>query len=76
VRIPIYDKEYIDVDADKHTLHVSPGLVGDRNDRAYHAALDGVTALILAQACEGMDVGSTDYAVSIETALEAIDNRF
>ena len=45
-------------------------------DRPYDAAVDGLEALLLADACAGVDVESPAYLEGIETAVEAITNRF
>ena len=45
-------------------------------ERPYHAAVDGLEALILAHACAGQDVASPAYLEGIETAVEAIVNRY
>ena len=44
--------------------------------RQYNAAVNGLEALILAHACAGLDVVSPAYLEGIETAVEAIVNRF
>jgi hypothetical protein len=42
----------------------------------HNAALDGLEALILAHACAGVDVTAPVYLEGIETAVDAIVNRF
>lgn len=37
----------------------------------FHAAIDGIEALILAHACAGIDVTAPAYVEGIETAVEA-----
>lgn len=39
------------------------------------AAIDGLESLILAHACQGIDVSSAAYRDGIETALDAIGNN-
>jgi len=41
----------------------------------YNFALDTIESIILAHACQGIDVGSKAYKQGIRTALEAIDNH-
>jgi len=41
-------------------------------DTAQDPALGAVVSLILAHACEGVDVGSAEYARGINVALDAI----
>ena len=41
----------------------------------YNSAIDGLESLVLAHACEGVDVTDTKYVEGIETALEAIANN-
>ncbi len=45
-------------------------------NRQYNAAIDGLESLILAHACAGVDVESPAYLEGIETAVDAIANRF
>jgi hypothetical protein len=42
----------------------------------YNGALDGIESLILAQACVGIDVAAAEYQEAIQTALDAIGNKF
>ncbi len=42
----------------------------------HHAAVDALESLILAHACAGIDVTSPAYVEGIETAVDAIANRF
>jgi hypothetical protein len=44
--------------------------------RQYNAAIDGLESLILAQACAGVDIETPAYLEGVETAVEAIVNRF
>lgn len=41
----------------------------------YNAAIDGLEALILAHACSGIDVASTQYAGGVYDAVDAITNH-
>ena len=45
-------------------------------NRQYNAAIDGLESLILAHACAGVEVESPSYVEGVETAVEAITNRF
>ena len=44
-------------------------------DETYNSAIDGLEALVLAQACVGLDVTSEKYVKALETAVEAIANN-
>lgn len=41
----------------------------------HNAAIDGMESLILAAACQGVDIGSAAFLKAIETTLEAISNE-
>jgi hypothetical protein len=43
---------------------------------AYNGAIDGLESLILAQACEGIDITTDAYKRAIISAIEGIDNNF
>jgi hypothetical protein len=43
---------------------------------AYNGAIDGLEALILAQACEGIDITTDAYKRAVISAIEGIDNNF
>lgn len=51
--------------------------VGDsKNENMdYYTTIDGLEALVLAQACVGIDVQSTQYIKALEVAMEAIANN-
>jgi hypothetical protein len=42
---------------------------------AFNGAIDGLEALILAQACAGIDVTSDAYKQAVMSAFEGIDNN-
>lgn len=42
----------------------------------FNSAIDGMESLILAAACEGVDIGSSAFLKAIETTIEAIGNNF
>jgi len=42
----------------------------------FNFAIDGLEALVLAHACAGKDVQSKEYVKGLETATDAILNRF
>ncbi|RUS93315.1 hypothetical protein DSM106972_096710 [Dulcicalothrix desertica PCC 7102] len=53
--------------------------VSERNFEAlpaYNGAIDGLEALILAQACEGIDITTDAYKRAVISAIEGIDNNF
>lgn len=57
-------------------LHEMPdGNNADGNDYRYDGAMDGIEALILAQACAGIDIESPAYIEAIETAVQACANN-
>jgi len=47
----------------------------DINEIEWNAAIDGVEALILAQAISGVDIKAASYQQAVWDALEAIDNN-
>ena len=62
----------------------SQGAAGDGNLESeetvasrhqYNGAVDGITSMILAHACAGIDVESPAYLEGIETAVQAIGNN-
>jgi hypothetical protein len=52
-------------------------IFGDETEAlaAYNGAIDGLEQLILAQACEGIDVTSDTYHRAIISAIEGINNN-
>ena len=44
---------------------------GDPNDMEFDAAVDGIESLLLAMACEGVDLSSQAVQRAVETALTA-----
>lgn len=46
-----------------------------QDDSAAGASADAVEAMILAQACAGIDIGSPAYRESLKAAVEAIANN-
>ena len=47
----------------------------DQDNIAFNAAIDGIEAMILACACEGIDIESPAFIAAIETAVEAAANN-
>ena len=47
-----------------------------RSRLEYNLIVDGIEALILAAACEGINVSSPAFVAAIETAVEAATNKF
>lgn len=47
----------------------------DEDWAAYEGAMDAVESLILAHACEGIDIASEAYVAGLRTTLEAISNN-
>lgn len=68
--------KWILVDTDENgltsNLHVSELMASDLE---YNAAIDGLESLVLAHACEGIDVTSVAYVKGIRTALDNIGNN-
>lgn len=50
-------------------------LKDDKRPTRYNAALDALESLILAHACEGINVCESKYVAGVGTALDAIDNN-
>jgi hypothetical protein len=48
---------------------------GDDDAIAYNTAIDGLEALVLAQACAGIDITTPEYLKALEVAVEAIYNN-
>lgn len=46
------------------------------NRKRYNAAIDGIESLILAHACEGIDIENSDYQIGIDTAIQACGQNF
>ena len=42
----------------------------------FNAAIDGITALVLAQACAGIDVEDAKYQETLQTCLDAVGNYY
>ena len=82
------DSELIEIKIAGHTIKIA--LDGEGNgeitsdlhmdedndeDETYNSAIDGLEALVLAQACAGLNVTSQKYAEALETAVDAIANN-
>lgn len=48
----------------------------NESDRLYNAAIDGIESLILALACQGVDLNDENIKISIETAVTAISDNY
>ncbi len=48
----------------------------DLSDMEYNAAIDGLESLILACACAGIDVNSSNFVEAVQTAIDGIGNKF
>ena len=55
---------------------VAPELYDDDPDEIHSAALDGITSMILAAACAGVDVNTSAFLEAIETADDAVTNQY
>jgi hypothetical protein len=53
-------------------------LIGDdpSNDPELLAVVDALESLILAHACQGLDISSPAYVAGIESSLEALGNHY
>lgn len=51
-------------------------LFDDEPDEIHTAALEGITSMILAAACAGVDVGNPAFLEAIETAVDAVTNKY
>jgi hypothetical protein len=49
--------------------------IHDEHDTIWNSAVDGITSMILAHACAGVDIESPAYIEGIETAIQAVDNE-
>ena|SRR5690554_6261029 len=50
-------------------------LSDDQDDQEYEAAVDGITSMVLAHFCEGIDVTEPRYINGVQTALLACANN-
>ena len=48
---------------------------GNESAEEYNAACAGITSMILAHACAGIDVASPEYSGGIQTAIESASNN-
>jgi len=48
---------------------------GADNRKTFNTVMDGIEALLLALACEGVDVGTAQFEVAIQTAIQATANN-
>lgn len=63
-------------DCDESKTEDSPESEDDARSRIeLNRVIDGIEALILAAACEGIDVASPAFVCAIETAVEAAANN-
>lgn len=70
------DGETIDVQVEEDGGLITSSISEGVDDPQLAAALDGLESLILAHACEGIDITSPAYKEGIQTALEAIGNNY
>lgn len=63
-------------DCDESKAEDSPETEGEARTRIeFNRVIDGIEALVLAAACEGIDVESPAFLAAIETAVEAAGNN-
>lgn len=44
--------------------------------KIWNAAVDGMLSLILAQACQGVDIEADEYKEAVETVLDSLSNTY
>jgi hypothetical protein len=55
---------------------VQPKLEGDETMHAeFDAAMDGIESLVLACACNGIDITRSEFVQAIESAVESCENH-
>lgn len=64
------------ITSDLHELGDEPGMDTDPRDVLYGAAIDGLEAMVLAQAVAGVDITDPAYLSGIESAVQAIALQF
>jgi len=64
------------ITSDLHELGDEPGMDTDPSDVLYDACIDGLEAMVLAQAVAGVDITDPKYLEGIETAVQAIALKF
>lgn len=64
------------ITSELHELGDEPGMDTDPKDVLYDAAIDGLEAMILAQAVAGVDITDPAYLSGVETAVQTIAVRF
>ena len=77
-RLPIHDI-VVTIIPGTHSGTITSALNDGTNpeeDREYCAAIDGLEALILAMACEGIKIDTAEMIAAIETAVDSITNNF
>jgi hypothetical protein len=57
-------------------LHVEGDDIWGEEDEKYNCAIDGITSMILAHACAGIDIESPAYLDGIESAVNACAQQF
>jgi hypothetical protein len=68
----------IEIYSDGVSGSIQTNLQTDHNeegDEFYNAAMDGIESLLLALACEGIDVSTDKFKNAIEDAVEACANN-
>jgi hypothetical protein len=78
IELPVYGI-VLTLDADGNGGTISDDIHEEDEDEdaeMYNCAIDGITSMILAHACAGVDIMSPSYLEGIETAVEAVSNQF
>lgn len=58
------------------TSNLKDGEQVTEDDSAYDAAIDGLESLVMALACEGVNIASNKFVAAIEVAIQSIANDF
>lgn len=75
IKLPLYDVQIDIVDGGGS---ITSSLMSEEGleDLEYNAAINGIESLVLAMACEGLDVESKSFLRALETTVEAIGNQY
>lgn len=76
ITLPVFGIVLNLYDLDGNTSgHITDNLTDPRDRGMYRAACDGLTSMILACACAGIDVESPAFLEAIETTVDAINRN-
>jgi hypothetical protein len=66
---------YGEVNSELHEHNETPSTDGWLDEQTYNSMMDAIESLVLAHACEGIDVSSEAYVNGLRTAVEACGNN-